>query len=142
MFLFPTSLRLAGHSKADSQYYGALPKDTNLADVFGQRCLSSPLSTLQPRQTYRSRSSLYSAQAATRREVSAFSVLSHSKKRGDLKAAGPSTGPLAAPGGGEVITSSTKAAKIDIPDPTEPSWIAGTDDSNTVAAWGSPESWT
>ncbi|KFY67673.1 hypothetical protein V496_01459, partial [Pseudogymnoascus sp. VKM F-4515 (FW-2607)] len=37
MFLFPTSLRLACHSKAESQYYGALPKDTNLADVFGQR---------------------------------------------------------------------------------------------------------
>lgn len=35
-----------------------------------------------------------------------------------------------------------KAAKIDTPDLTEPSWIAGTDGNNTVAARGSPELWT
>lgn len=59
-----------------------------------------------------------------------------SKKRGEPKATSPSTGPLAAPGGGQGLSPQPEAnvAVARPVDPTSTSWIAVVDDGNTDTA--------
>jgi hypothetical protein len=56
----------------------------------------------------------------------------NAKKRGEPKTAGPSTGPLAAPGGGKGLSppppEEASAASIAVAPPTDTSWIAAADD--------------